>query len=1071
MSHLIERQIHAIARRARRLLVVHGLCWFVAVVVAVALVLGGIDYSLRLQDRGVRIILSLAFGLALLGSFRRFVVPALRRRFSDLEVAQQVERRFPQLGDQLSSSLEFLRDGQAANQAESATLQQTVISETEALVRPLQLADCLDARATRRSLLACLPLLLIIGVVCVVDLEATALAARRLAVPWSRESWPRWHSLEFVKPPHRIALGHDFAVEVIDRRGRLPQDVKLQFWFDGEDQDAVEAAAMQRSEDRFRYTRGNVTRSFKYRAIGGDDSSMDWHSLEVVEPARITDLRVAVESPAYSGIAPAVLTSGPIRILEGTHLAISGRTTRPVQHVRAVIEIGDAVEVVEADVDHHDSTFAISSLPTETLGKGEYWIELIEADGVVSGGDTRARWEVVADQVPTVTVSAPTSDMYFTPDAIVPIRVNAADDLAIQRLLLQIGTTTIPLFVGADAPRPLDELPSQPDVREITHELNLREFQLAAHDSLKLVFTASDYRPQTSDPVVRSMTIISREDFDDRLQDKQKLLLQRLVEALRLHRATRAQVASLQAQLKAVGDLSEDDASLLRASELQQQQVARLLDDRPGGAAQLVADLLAALNSNQLSGSDAASRMERISNTLAVINRERLPDLQSELVRATKSVRLSNDAGDDIPALLASAADRQDAIAADLQSMIDQLGQWEDYRRFRQDVATLLRDQRELGTRLGQLPTIGQRFDTLSTQQRADLERAAGEQLELARRFDRLRSEMDQLRARISESDPTAAATLSKALHEAGTSGIAEQMRGIGNDVARNRLGNAAQAQPGVEQGLQQVLGALTESNRSGEDGNEAPGSEQLAAALARLKAELADVTSRQQVLLDATSEWQAKGAAALTPTGMAREQQQLVDDAREARGQLSLPGVLAFGMKSAEETMKQAAARLQQETPDAQLHRLQSRALSRLQQLLAALDSHTPGDQSDAAREQSPAGGDDSTPASSTDQRASLSLEELRLLHALQLDLYERTVALEQQRQARGTLESEEQRELQQLATEQGQLAELLTEAMAAGQQDDMPRPKPPASSSELDNDLDRALEQIGIPGFGGDE
>ncbi|MEO8496961.1 MAG: hypothetical protein ABI614_17970, partial [Planctomycetota bacterium] len=896
MSHTIQRQIHAIARRARRLLVVHGLCWFVGVVVAVAFVFGWVDYALRLQDQGVRIILSAALGVILLWSFRRFVFPSLRRRFSDLEVAQRIERRFPQLGDRLSSSLDFLRGDEIANRAESASLQQTVISETEALVRPLKLDECLDPRATRRSLLVCIPLLIAIGSVCAIDLDAASLAARRLAAPWSREAWPRRNSLEFVSPPRRIALGQDFAVEVTDRRGRLPDHATLQFWFDGDEPSELETASMQRGDDRFHYTRGNVTRSFQYRAVGGDDDSMSWQTLEVVEPVRITDFRVTVQPPAYSGIVAADSPGGPIRIWAGSLLAISGKTTRPVQSVRLYTSSGDSTEVLVTEAAVHDSTFASSPLPIDTPGKGQYWVELSEADGVASGSDTRAGWEVVPDHAPTVAVSSPTTDMHFTATAIVPIRVTATDDLAIQSLRLQIGTTTIPLFVGADAPAARDDLPTQADIREVTHELDLSQFQLAPNDTLELVFIASDYKLQTSDPVTKSITIISREDFDYRSQDKQRLLLARLVEALRLQRATRAQVASLQTQLDSAGSLSEDDASLLRASELQQQQVARLLDANAGGAAQLVAESIASLNSNQLAGSDSASRMERLSKMLDVINRERLPDLQSELVRATKSARLANEEAENVKALLTSVGDRQDAVAVDLQAMIDQLAQWDDYRRFAQDVAKLLRDQQGQSARVGQLPTIGQRFEALSPQQRADLARAAGEQLELARRLDRLQAEMDQLQEKIRQSNPSAAATLAEALREASANAIAEQMRGIGNDVARNRLGNAMQGQSEVEKGLQQVLGALTQSN--GPNANEAqpPAPQQLAAVLAQLKTQLGDLTARQQVLLEATSEWQDSGTSSLTPPQMARQQQELVDNTREAREQQPIPKAFAFG-------------------------------------------------------------------------------------------------------------------------------------------------------------------------------
>ncbi|MEO8498815.1 MAG: hypothetical protein ABI614_27455, partial [Planctomycetota bacterium] len=87
----------------------------------------------------------------------------------------------------------------------------------------------------------------------------------------------------------------------------------------------------------------------------------------------------------------------------------------------------------------------------------------------------------------------------------------------------------------------------------------------------------------------------------------------------------------------------------------------------------------------------------------------------------------------------------------------------------------------------------------------------------------------------------------------------------------------------------------------------------------------------------------------------------------------------------------------------------------------------------------------------------------------AMQVDIYERTVALEKQREEQGTLEGESQQELQRLATEQGQLADLLVEAVPAD--DAIDKTAPPAPSPELDNELDRALEKARVPGFGADK
>jgi hypothetical protein len=931
MSNLIQRQINAIASRARRLLLVHGICWFVVVAASVAMVLGGADYWLRFQDQGVRLILSTAFALTLMWSFWRFVVPAVQRRFSDLEVAASVERCFPQLDDRLSSSLAFLSLDSNTAQVESVALQQTVIATTERIVQPLDLSECLDHRAARRSLLACIPVVVVIGVICALDLQSTTLAARRLVVPWSQEEWPRWNSLEFVNPPVRIALGQEFTVELLDRRGRLPREATLQLWFDGDEEGEAETVAMERDRSRFRYALGSVSRSFKFRAAGGDDDSMEWHSMQVVEPATIERLQITITPPEYSGVVSTKLSGGPLLVLEGSQLTITGNASRAVQSVLLHVNVDDEVETIEANVDASRTEFTLA-IPANTPAKGQYWIELIEADGVVSGNDSRASWKVIADHVPSVSVGTPAGEMYFTPGATVSIHMTATDDIAIQHVQLAFEDTEIPLFVAAAPPR-RDTLPTHTDVHQVTHDLELRDFSLTDGDVFELVFTARDHKPQTSEPVSRLITIISHDEFDYRLQESQKRLLQLLLEARRLQQATRSQITSLRTQLEQVGSFSDGDVNLLRASEVQQQQVARLLSDSPGGATQLVTALVEAMASNRMSDSEMALQMRRLGKALNVLNHEGLPNLLSEFVRITKTDWKVAD--ERTSELLASIAARQEAIGIELQAMIDLLSQWDDYRRFAQDVAKLLRDQQKQSASIHQLPTIGQRIESLSTQQRADLERAAVGQLDLARRLERLQSEMTELHNAIGNSDPSAAMALTSALRKATENSVTEQMRQIGEDVLRNRLGNATRKQQSVEDGLQQVLKALT----------------------------------------------------SLTPNG---------------------------------------------------------------------------SDQQDHSSNVN----DESTARDSDHEPPPLNLEELRLVHAMQVELLERTIALEKLRFENTATEKENQAKVSRLATEQGKLAESLRKVIPTN--DDV---ESQSDTNELESDLDRALNDAGIFDFGADE
>ncbi len=59
MLHPLEQKLVALRRRVRRMAAVYGLSILAAMVLGTIAALGLIDYLLRLQDRGLRIIASL----------------------------------------------------------------------------------------------------------------------------------------------------------------------------------------------------------------------------------------------------------------------------------------------------------------------------------------------------------------------------------------------------------------------------------------------------------------------------------------------------------------------------------------------------------------------------------------------------------------------------------------------------------------------------------------------------------------------------------------------------------------------------------------------------------------------------------------------------------------------------------------------------------------------------------------------------------------------------------------------------------------------------------------------------
>ncbi len=1063
MSQSLQQRIDSITRRARQLSLVHGLCWFLAVGVSAAFVFGWIDYFLRLDDRGVRGIISAIVAAIVLWSFRRLMWPVVKRRFTHLEVALQVERQFPQLAGRLSSALEFLRTCRD-QPPDSDKLRQSVVSETEVLAGALDFRECLDSQASRRAAIVCIAVVILLAVICGLDTESTTLAARRLVLPWSTESWPRWNSLEVVDTPPRIALGQDIAITVRDRRRRIPKTVTLQVWYDGDTEDEAEVITMQRNGKRFRHQRRNVTRGFQYRAEGGDDDAMEWQRLELVEPVQLTTLDVTVEPPQYAAMSTSQLPAGAIQVLEGSSVSVQGEVNRRVEKINVHLATGDEESVAEAVVATDGLSFAIPAdrVSTDEPVVAQYWIEMIEADGVVSVTDARWSWKVIADQRPVVTVTTPAVESYFMASASVPLRVVATDDLAIRSLRLTSGTKTIPLSIGTDSAPQRTNLASGADVRDVTRALDLSEFELQPNDSIELTFIAEDYKQQASEPVTRTTTVISRDDFDYRSQDKQKRLLAKLFEALRLQNATRSQVASLETQVRAAGALSAGDTNRLRASDVQQQQVARMLGEQAGGAAQLVDELISDIESNKAVDSEVSVRMNRLASTLANVNRELMPSLQSDLLRATKLAHGVDES------LLGAIGATQEAITAELQLMIDQLSQWDDFRRFARGVNELLKQQQALADRVRQLPTLGRSTDELTDQQRADLARAAGEQSDLAKRVDRLKFEMRRLGETVGESDPAAAEALSTAIEQSQSSGLSETMRSASNEISKNQLGNASRSQSDAEAGLERVLDALTDSNGRSEQANDVE-VKQIAAALAELKSRLTQVASQQQALIQETTEFIGLAEPGEQLERLAGDQQRLGGEVHAIREELKLPKAFEFGVSSVHSNMEEAASTLMRQTVVDTVLSSQQRAMNRMKQLLDALDSQAKQSGSTSAAI-SPASNGDSTVGGADGESGGLSAEELRLLHHIQIELLDRTTQLEQDRPGGDELTEQQRSSLERLAKEQGELAALILEAISSGmskptnnEMDDLIEGDP----TESEDNLNRLLEESGIPSF----
>lgn len=845
MAHMLEQKIGQVRRRARRLLVLHAVSWTLVTVLAVVLLVALADYLIRFEDRGLRLMASLAVLAAAGWAAYRFLWSGLGgARFGDVQIAQRIERRFPGLGDRLESAIQFLRQPELEIGAGSAALRRAVIIDTESQVAELDVDQVIEPAPTRRAM-ACAGLLLLIalGIVSVSPASAK-IALARLARPLGDDAWPRYYHLEFKSPPTRIAAGQNFEVELLhDGQHRLPEVAEIQYRYQtGPTSYEVEPEQMRWLNGALVARKDNVQQPFEYRATGGDDDTMPWRRLEVLEAPRIAQLGVTLHPPQYSGL-PIEESDKAIHALKGTRVALEGTVTKQV--AKATLRHEDGGEVpLEVAADGYAISLRIDAEQPWTVDKtGQYWIELVDEGGLTGGSDER--WDVrsIDDLEPTVTIEKPATNSYVTPQGELELAIAVKDDLAIRDVALHFSRSdredvpdfTVPLFGGEpEAPRHSESgllLGGKlGDSRVVGHTWRLAELQLAPGTQVTFWATASDYVPQSGKSTPRTITIITPAELEERLAQRQTLVVGELQRVLKLQQDARSQTRSLDIQVSQVAEFSKQEVDQAQSAELNQRQVDRTLTSPTEGIPAQINEFLNELRANHVDSPGAMRQMTSILHEIDRLEREHLGEVETELTGFIKAAqaKLAEDKpaegepqavpnakpDDAMRERLASAGEHQDEVIESLQSLVNELGRWDNFRRFSREVADLERQQEEItkATKTLAPETLGRQFKELGEQQQADLKKLSSQQSELSRRLEKTQQQMGEMSRALEESDPIAAATIEDGLHHAREQAISGKMRESSDALEKNQLGQSEGLQEKVLTELKELQSIL--SNR-----------------------------------------------------------------------------------------------------------------------------------------------------------------------------------------------------------------------------------------------------------------
>lgn len=918
--HNLQTRVDRVGRRARFLMLVGGLAILIAIVAATSIGLGVADYFSRIEDVGVRIIFSLLLVASAGAAFFFFLLPAITNRLDAIGVARLIETRFPQLGDRLTSTLQFLHEAEDEPTAGSAALRRAVVAETTAATEDLNFGDIVRTTGVWRVVMLAVGVLIVGGVLLTLRFEASKLALHRLVAPVAAPAWPRLNNLKVAEGPSLVSKGADWRLKVVDQNNRLPVHAEIQYQFLG-DKSAVETRTLTPLAESLVFQLPAVTRSFRFRVQGGDDDTMNWRKVEVVQPPVSRTLTVEVLSPDYLPFAQTSQQEGAIKATLGSTIRITGTASKPIASCRVTVDMKGKRLTFAGAVRGEEFQIPPDSDPAIQLtGDGKLTVDLVDQRGIV--GSSTLHISASPDQPPTVTLQQPRGSQYVTRNARIAIEAIVKEDTALHAV-------EVIHHVGDDADRSISILPADAlaptEIQQTSDSYSLmwdlaEEPDLAVGQTIILQVVAADYLPSVGESSPVRLTIVSEAEMIDRLGRDQSLILNQLEESLALQQTVRSRLGEVMIQFSDVAEFNDEHSQRLQSAELSQRQINNKLAQGDNSAASQVEALLSRIEQNRIDAPAMQRRLKQLQDTLNSLASGPLPTVSQDLLDAVKSARLAlaqspdrtAKVNDSLKRSTESAISVQDEVIAQLQALVGDLSQWEDYRRFGREIRDIQAEQKAIAesTAAGRASALTRDPSDWSPQEIADLRKLALRQSDLAKRFETLQQRMTKTRDDLNESQPLAAEVLSDAIDVADRFALNGQMREGGRLLGNRKYGEASGVQAKVLEGFSQMLDALAnrrehELSRQGD----------------KLDGAAADVVSladKQRLLRDKFKKAAATSNAAERRRQLerlAKEQQELAEEAKRIARRLErLRAEKAKNaMQQAGSSMNKAAAASQQ--------------------------------------------------------------------------------------------------------------------------------------------------------------
>jgi len=820
------------AHRVRTLLVVERLSSLGALALSLAATFIVIDLLLRLPGPLRAVLLAVWIGAVGWTVWRR-IRPAWRLRVTPVSVALRVEDRLPSMRGRIASALEFASSREAAGGHAMSPFEAAVVQQVSPHVGERDVMQVVDARPCRRRVVRLAAMCMAAIAIAVAAPSMSSVGMQRLFMPWTAAEWPARTGIESRTDVRHHPRGASLPLRAELTRGdpgrervwvrirRMGSSGLFGAW--------EESLAVRQSGSRFERVvePGSRTIEFQFRT---SDVSTPVQRVDIVEPPAVASARATVTPPEYARTAvppreqdlgDATGTRGRIAepAIEGSRITVSMTPSRAAappdadadpgafeSWVASTFSMKGQDGVPDVTVRSADDGTPVWEISWDAVRDASLAVTLRDADGVANVEPIAIDVSVVADRPPEVVVTDPASDETVLPTAVVPVRVEARDDLAVGALRAEVVRGDAVTPVATAVPAALGQRQARAD-----GAVDVASTGAVPGDVLELYAVASDIRmaglgAEGVRSVPRRLRVISGSQFDEEMRAALASLRQSAIRSDERQRALMEREDDPGELVRPQGELSERLAGLERTVAGLRSRLTRNRadDDALRSVLDAAEDLVA----------EAAARSNEARESLQGAAESEQSAQDAERSGNTEGAQRARGAAERARAQAGAAQEAVRAELEDLATLLDRdRDAWAASRQLQKVTESLAKA--DAARRAAGARTAGRTRDELSAADAAELDRAAQAAEEAARAAREAMEALAERAERVKTADPARAEALREAVRKGEQGSLEARTEQAAQSTRENRMDEAGRASAQAAETVQQMMGELADDERT----------------------------------------------------------------------------------------------------------------------------------------------------------------------------------------------------------------------------------------------------------------